>query len=229
MHSIRFPNETPAYRTARNTLLDAERDLRRQVEAVAAQRRELPLGGEIPQDYAFQQRSGGAVTIARMSELFGEGKDTLAIYSYMYGPDAARPCPMCTSILDALDGTTDHATQRIALVAVAKSPIDRVLEIAKERGWHRLRLLSSAGNTYNRDYHAESDDGRQQLPALNVFVRRDGAIRHFWSSELLYEASDTGQESRHVDMIWPLWNLLDVTPGGRGTFHPKLSYETARR
>jgi predicted dithiol-disulfide oxidoreductase (DUF899 family) len=229
MHEIRLPNESPEYRRARDELLTEELALRRQIERVAEQRRRLPLGGVVAKDYVFGEAVAAdegidAAGTVRMSELFQTGLDTLVIYSFMYGPDAARPCPMCTSILDSLDGAAEHVSQRANLVVVAKSPIDRIRAFARERGWHRLRLLSSAGNTYNRDYHAETLDGKQ-LPAMNVFVRRGGRIHHFWSAELLYMPSDPGQEGRHADMIWPLWNVLDVTPEGRGTFHPRLTYE----
>jgi len=231
MHSIRFPNETPGYRQARNQLLEAERDLRRNVEQVAAMRRQLPLGGEVREDYVFHEFSGpgDAVRAVRLSELFDPAKTTLALYSFMYGPDEARPCPLCTSILDSLDGAAVHLDQRINLGVVAKSPIERIREFAKERGWRHLRLLSSAGTTYNSDYHAETSD-EKQLPALNVFVRRDGQIKHFYNTELLYVPADEGQDGRHVDMIWPLWNVLDLTPEGRGaTFRPRLSYELAQK
>ncbi|MGZ8830565.1 MAG: DUF899 family protein, partial [Thermoanaerobaculia bacterium] len=94
----------------------------------------------------------------------------------------------------------------------------------RERGWRNLRLLSSANNTYNRDYHAENEKGGQ-MPVLNVFVRRDGRIHHFYGTELLYVPPEPGQDGRHVDMIWPLWNLFDVTPEGRGeTWQPRLKY-----
>src|SRR5439155_14123926 len=103
------------------------------------------------------------------------------------------------------------------------SPIARIRAFARQRGWNPLRLLSSASNTYNLDYKGESKDGDQQ-PSLNVFVRRGGKIYHFWHSEALFEAADPEGESCHVDLIWPLWNLLDLTPEGRGDFHPELSY-----
>lgn len=231
MHDIRFPNETPAYRAARDALLKEEVDLRRHVERVAAQRRQLPPGGFVPVDYLFDEavpedEGVERVQPVRMSELFDAGHDTLIVYSYMFGPNAERPCPMCTSILDSLDGAAPHVTQRAGLVAVARAPIDRVRAIALERGWRHLRLLSSAHTSYHPDYHGENARG-DQLPACNVFVRRDGRIHHFWGSELLYMSADPGQDTRHVDMIWPLWNLLDLTPEGRGTtFFPKLSYET---
>ena len=225
MTSMSFPNETRAYRKARDKLLKEEMALRRQIEAVAAQRRKLPLGGKVSEDYVFEgvDELMGTRRV-RLSELFAPGKDTLVIYSFMYGPAMERPCPMCTSMLDALEGNAQHITQRVNLAVVAKSPLPRILAFAQERGWRRLRLLSSAGNNYNRDYFGEREDGRQ-WPALNVFRRRGGAIHHFWGSELMFVPGEKGQEPRHVDFIWPLWNVLDATPEGRGKdWHPKLSY-----
>ncbi len=216
---MNFPNESKTYRSARNKLLGAEKALRKKVEAVAAMRRKLPAGGAVPEDYLFEEE--GRKT--RLSELFTNG-DTLVAYSFMYGPKAANPCPMCSSMLDALNGNARHLSQRTSLVVIAKSPIGRVLEFARGRGWSNLRLLSSSGNDYNRDYHGEGPDG-SQWPMLNVFVRRKGAIRHFWGSELLGAKSEPGQNGRHVDMLWPLWNALDVTPEGRGRdWYPKLDY-----
>lgn len=220
-HSVRFPGESPEYRAARDELLEAEIELRRNIEAVAARRRQLPLGGKVEQDYVFDQSSDGKV---RLAELFADGKDSLIIYSYMYGPQMAQPCVSCTSILDALDGEAPHVIQRANFFVVAKSPIERILKFTTERGWRNLQLLSSANNTYNRDYHAESEKG-DQLPALNVFVKRDGAIHHFYNTELLYAPSESGQDGRHVDQIWPLWNLFDLMPEGRGEkWYPRLSY-----
>ena len=146
----------------------------------------------------------------RFSELFATGKDTLAIYSFMYGPRMKAACPMCTSILDALDGETPHVRDRVNFAVVARSPLERIRTFARERGWRNLRLLSSASNTYNTDYRAENADG-DQLPALNVFVRRNGGIHHFYGTELLYERADPGKDGRHVDLICRLWNLFDLT------------------
>jgi predicted dithiol-disulfide oxidoreductase (DUF899 family) len=220
MGDTRFPGESDGYRAARNDLLEAEKNLRRENERVAAMRRELPLGGEIPQDYVFE-REGGEV---RLSELFADGKESLIVYSYMFGPKMKQPCVMCTSMLDALDGEAPHVVQRVNLAVVAKSPIERILGFTKPRGWRNLQLLSSAGNSYNSDYHAEDANG-DQWPALNVFVRRGGKVHHFYSTELLYVPSEPGQDGRHVDMIWPLWNLFDLTPEGRGTdWYPRLTY-----
>lgn len=231
-HSFRFPGESDSYRRARNQLLQAEIDLRRRVEDVAALRRQLPLGGEIPEDYVFEEGtaklSAGAddaqnVRHVSLSQLFQPEKDTLAIYSLMFGPKMKAACPMCTSIVDGLNATAVNASRRVNLAVVAKSPLERIRSFARERGWNRVRLLSSAGNAYNRDYYGEDAEGGQQ-PSLNLFVRRDGKIHHFFNSELLLVPSEPGQNQRHVDMIWPLWNLLDFTPDGRGDWYPSLNY-----
>ena len=225
--SISFPGESPEYRLARDRLLQQEVELRRATEAVAAARRELPPGGVVPQDYVFQEvGKSGTPTKVKLSELFVPGKDTLVIYNFMFprALDDEQPCPHCTSMLDALDGAAQHITQRVNFAVVAKAELSRILAHAQARGWRGLRLLSSAGTTYNRDYFGEDAEGAQ-MPMLNVF-RRDGeAIRHFWGSELLDAPTEPGQDPRHVDAINPQWNLFDVTPEGRGTdWYPELSY-----
>ncbi len=215
-----FPGESARYRTARNRLLAAETELRRQVERVARMRRKLPLGGALKEDYVFD---AGAERQVKLSELFREGKNTLLIYSYMFGSKMAQPCPMCTSFLDSIEGAVDHFTQRANLAVVVKSPIARVKKTAKQRGWRRLPLLSSADNSYNIDYHGENAAGGQ-LPMMNVFVRRNGKIHHSYATELHFMPPDKGQNQRHIDMMWPLWNMLDLTPEGRGDFFPSLDY-----
>jgi len=228
LHKQHYPNETKAYRAARDRLLKAEMELRKNVKAVAALRRKMPLGGPVPEDYEFEE--GGTdiddtltVRRVRMSELFGRD-GSLVVYNYMYGPAMAKACPMCTSWLDSLNGAARHAGQRINLVVVAKSPIQRIREIARERGWKNLRVLSSAGNNYNHDYFGESEDGKQN-PSLNVFTRDGATIRHTWGSELMFAPTESGQHPRHIDMMWPLWNLFDLTREGRGKdWFPKLAY-----
>jgi predicted dithiol-disulfide oxidoreductase (DUF899 family) len=230
---IALPGESSEYRVARERLLEREIELRRTMEAVAAARRELPPGGPVPLDYVFQGTGADeAPTDVRLSELFAPGSDSLVIYSFMFPRDpgdqtpaprdgetarlplAEGPCPSCTALLDQLDGAAEHVSQHINLAVVAKAPLPRVLAFARERGWRHMRLLSSAGNTYNADYFAETADGVQR-PMLTVFQRDGDGIRHFWSSELLYAFVDPGQEPRHVGTLEPLWNLFDLTPKGR--------------
>lgn len=225
LHDKSFPGESEAYRSARNELLQAEAELREQIERVAEKRRQLPLGGRVGEDYVFESRSSGEDKSAvRLSELFLPGKDTLLVYNFMYGPAMENPCPMCTAIIDGLNVNARHVRQRANLVVVARSPIDRILEFARSRGWSSLSFLSSAGNSFNQDYFAEDEKG-DQWPMLNVFVRQSGAVHHSWGSELLF-VPRPNSDMRHVDMAWPLWNLLDLTPEGRGRdFYPRLSYE----
>jgi predicted dithiol-disulfide oxidoreductase (DUF899 family) len=231
LHNHRFPGESEEYRRAREELLRAEIALRGEIERVAAQRRELPLGGELPTDYAFQEWDAGANAAreVRLSELFGEGRDTLFLYSFMIvapeqGLPFEGPCPSCTSIIDAIDGELPHITQRIGFAVVCKAPIERFREHAQSRGWRHTRLLSSAGASYNVDYGAEDSQGNQ-WPLATVFVRRDGRIHHFWSSELWFAEREEGRGPRHVDFLWPLWAVLDRTPEGRGTdWGPELLY-----
>jgi predicted dithiol-disulfide oxidoreductase (DUF899 family) len=141
-------------------------------------------------------------------------------------PLAETPCPSCTSILDSLDGAAPHLAQQLSLVVVAKSDPARLRDFAGERGWQHLRLLSSRRNSYNRDYHAEGPDG-EQAPVLNVFTRTGDVFRHRWATELMFAPREEGEDPRHVDSIWPIWNVLDMTPGGRGveSSFPSLSYE----
>jgi len=220
LHPMRYPNETAGYRTKRDELLRAELELRAKVEEVAALRRGLPPGGRVSEDYLFQGRKGAV----HLSELFAPGKNTLLLYSYMYGPEMKAPCTSCTCFLDALDGEAPHVEQRVNLAVVAKSPLERILAFADPRGWKGLQLLSSHGTSYHRDYFGESDTGAQ-WPMMNVFIRRGEEILHSWGAEMLFAGKEKGQDGRHIDMLWPLWNLLDLTPEGRGTdWYPKLRY-----
>lgn len=217
---MRFPGESARYRQARNRLLEAERDLRRQVEKVAAQRRKLPLGGRVPEDYVFDD---GEKPV-KLSELFRNSLNSLILYSFMYSPAMKQPCPLCTAFLDNVNGNAKHLTQRTNLAVVARSPIQSIREYAQSRGWNNLPVLSSANNTYNRDYFGETPEGGQ-IPSLNVFARRGDKIYHFWHTELIFLPPDKGQHHRHIDMAWALWNLLDFTPEGRGTdWLPQIRY-----
>ena len=217
---MNWPNESPEYRSARDELLQAEIELRRHAEAVAEQRRALPAGGEVLEDYVFDGVDGPA----RMSDLFGE-HDTLYLYNFMYRPGEQglaleRPCPSCTSIIDAVDGVARHLDDVFAFAVVAKVPIQRFRGWGEERGWRFARLLSSANNTYNRDYNAE-DENEMQKPVASIFTKQDGVIRHFWSSELMWAPTDEGEHPRHVDYMWPFWLMQDRTPHGRVVDEPE--------
>lgn len=219
-----IPNETAEYRAARNKLLQMEADLRQQVASLAAARGALPLGGEVSQNYIFTQMQDGKAVDRTMSDLFGN-HDSLLIYSFMYGPADKSPCPMCTSFLDSLNGAAHHIAQRTALAVVTSTTIETSAAFAAGRGWNQLQMISSSGNTYNHDYFGESPDGAQ-LPMCNVFRKHGNKIHHFWSSELFF-ANLEGQP-RHVDTIWPLWNVFDLLPQGRGSdWYPANDYADA--
>lgn len=236
---VTFPGESAEYRGARNRLLQQEIELRRAMEAVAEARRRLPPGGVVPEDYVFAT----AVGDVRLSELFTAGHDTLVVYNFMFprdrtddrpGPRHGRsallpllesPCPSCTALLDQLEGAAEHVAPLVDLVVSAKAPIGRVLAFAEERGWRRLRLVSSLGNSFARDYLGETEEGDQR-PMLNVFRRDGSTVRHFWGSELFYAPTEPGQDPRHVGTIEPVWNLLDLTPAGRPPrWDEQLTYE----
>ena len=217
---VRFPNESAEYRAARTALLAEEIELRRHLERVAAQRRALPPGGQVIGDYRFE----GAEGPTDIAGLFGE-KDTLGIYSFMFGPQRERPCPMCTALLGPLDGNAADLGRRMSLVVVARSPLQRLQAFGRERGWRSLRLYSDLNDNYSRDYFGLLPDG-SEVPAFNVFTRKDGTIRHFWSGEMTGDSADPGQDPRGAPDLVPLWNFLDMTPEGRGTdWYPSLDYE----
>jgi predicted dithiol-disulfide oxidoreductase (DUF899 family) len=215
----RFPGESDEYRQARTALLAEEIELRRHIERVAVQRRALPPGGAAPENYRFEGEQG-PVTLAG---LFG-GHDTLVTYNWMFGPQRQRPCPMCTSLLSALDGEMPDILQRIAFAVISRSPVPRMTAFKAERGWRHLKLYSSAGNSFNRDYAGEAPDSGDNA-AFNVFRREGDVVRHFWADEMGMETADPGQDPRGAVDAMPIWNILDMTPGGRGAdWYPKLDY-----
>ena len=215
----RYPGESAEYRRARTALLAQEIELRRQIERVAAQRRALPPGALVPEDYLFDGEHGPV----SLSGLFGD-KDTLITYNWMYGPQRQRSCPMCTSMLSALDGEMPDILQRVAFAVIARSPIERMVAFKHERHWRHLPLFSSGRNQFNRDYAAEVPDGGDN-PGFNVFVREAAGVRHFMGDEMGPETADPGEDPRGAPDMMPLWNVLDLTPGGRGTdWYPSLSY-----
>ena len=216
-----YPNDSAAYREARTALLIEEIELRRHIERVAAQRRALPPGGEA-RDYEFNDEAGNTV---RLTDLFG-AHDTLVTYFWMYGPQRERPCPMCTSFLGSLDIPAGDISQRVAMAVIGRSPVERQLAFARERGWRNLKFYATVGDDFARDYRGLAPDGNE-WPALDVWVRCDGVVRHFWGAELGGTA-DPGQDARGAPDPTPFWNILDLTPAGRGTdWYPKLAYGNA--
>ena len=206
MSELRYPNETREYRAARDALLKQEQELTDKTKSVAAKRRQLPLGGELKQDYVFKWANDGKVgQDVKFSELFGD-KNTLLFYSFMFGPNWDKPCPSCTSLMDGFDRTWYSVIRHAAFAAIAKAPAEKISAWAKERGWSQIPLVSGYQSTYQADYKCQEDSDDMQLPVMHVFARRNGKIFHSWGTETM---------SNHVDTVWPYWNLMDFTPEGR--------------
>jgi predicted dithiol-disulfide oxidoreductase (DUF899 family) len=235
--AVHFPGESNEYRHARNELLEREAELRRLNEQVAAQRRALPPGGLVREDYVFESAVDGSKV--KLSELFAPGKNSLVIYNMMFprwpedpragapGGETAKlplveqPCPSCTSVVDGLEGAAFHLAERTNVVVIAKTSPGELGAYAQERGWRNLRLLSSRSNTFNRDYYAEGSEGVQRA-VLHVFSRHEDGIRHHWTSEMTFKRGDTSS----LDPIWSIYGVLDLTLEGRGdsAAYPNLQY-----
>ncbi len=206
MNDLRYPNESRQYREAREALLKEEQELVEKVKAVAAKRRELPRGGELKEDYVFQWANDGKVgESVKFSELFGD-KNTLLLYSFMFGPGWDNPCTSCTSLVDGFDRTWYQVNQHAAFVAIAKAPAEKINAWARERGWSEIPLVSGFESTYQADYKCQEESDDMQLPVMHVFRKQEGKIFHFWGTETM---------SNHVDTVWAYWNLMDFTPEGR--------------
>ncbi len=213
-----YPNDSAEYRKARTALLAEEIELRRHIERVAAQRRALPPGGEA-RGYEFKDENGKTLP---MVDLFG-AHDTLVTYFWMYGPERKQACPMCTSFLGAMDTPVRDLVQKVAIAVIGRSPVERQLAFARERGWRNLEFYATVGDDFALDYRGLAPDGNE-WPALDVWVKRDGKVFHFWGSELGGTA-DPGEDARGAPDPTPLWNILDLTPAGRGSdWYPKLAY-----
>ncbi|MDX1516019.1 MAG: DUF899 family protein [Woeseiaceae bacterium] len=224
MSSFTFPNETDEYRKQRNRLLDDEVALRDHIEAVAAQRRQLPLGGKLKEDYSFERLDDdGKVETVAFDELFG-AHDSLILYTMMFGREWDAPCPSCTSIVDSINVNSRGVSESAAIAAVTDATPDQVRTWAARRGWY-MPVLSGTNSRYILDYAGFDTDDPGVVSAMNVFRRTPDGIFHFWAAELVSRPMANGHP-RHVDMIWPMWNLLDMTPGGRGdTLVPKQDFE----
>ena len=206
MSELRYPNESRAYRDARDALLKDEQELVEKTKALAEKRRRLPLGGELKEDYVFQWANDGKVgQNVKFSELFGD-KNTLLLYSWMFGPNWDNPCYSCTSLVDGFDRTWYQVTRDAAFVAIAKAQPERINAWARKRGWSQMALVSGYHSPYQVDYKCQGDSDDMQLPVMHVFTKRDGKIFHFWGTESMMN---------HVDTVWAYWNLMDFTPEGR--------------
>ena len=220
-HDLTFPNESPDYRAARDALLGAEIELRRQAEKVSSLRRALPPGGALKEDYVFQNLSGEDV---RLSALFSGKSRNLLIYGFMYKP-GGDACPVCTSLLDGLNGSAPHIKQNLNFAVIAKASVDELNAWADARNWSNLTLLSSGRTSYNLDYHAENEEERQ-LMMMNVFRKSDDGIFHSLGYEIKHAPGGDEQNPRQRDQIWPLWTIYDLTLDGRpGDWLPAYGYD----
>ena len=205
MSELRYPNESQAYREAREALLKDEQELIDKTKAVAAKRRKLPPGGQLKEDYVFQWASDGKVgQRVKFSELFGD-KTTLLLYSWMFGPSWDKPCPSCTSLMDGFDRTWYSVAQDAAFAAIAKAPPEKINAWAKERGWSQIPLLSGFESPFQADYQCQGENDDMQWPVMHVPEARRQDF------PFLGNRNDVN----HVDTVWPYWNLLDFTPEGR--------------
>jgi len=218
-------NESEKYRKAREERLQAEIALRDQRERVAELRRRLPLE-TVVQDYLFEEgpaelERDGPVTKVRLSELFANPAKPLVVYQYMYGGAQKKPCPMCTLWIDGFNGVAHHLRQWINFAVIAQVGIDELRQWGRRRGWHRLRLVSSAGSDFKTDLHFQDADGSQQA-GVSVFVRSpNGSVKHFYSGAAMMRQD----VNRGIDLLSPVWNIFDLTPEGRGNWSPKLEYD----
>jgi predicted dithiol-disulfide oxidoreductase (DUF899 family) len=215
MTSFRFPNETDNYRTRRDELLEREVALRAETEAVAELRRSLPLGGRLKEDYGFEQiGDDGKVRAVPFADLFGD-HDGLLLYSIMFGPKWDAPCPACTGIVDGINANRVSVEAECALSVVSAAKPEQLRGWSKRRGWS-VNYVSAHRNDYLLDYCGyEGAQDPAMVSIMNVFRKTPEGIFHCWGSELVSRPMANGHP-RHVDVVWPLWNLLDMTSQGRG-------------
>lgn len=228
MAGYRFPNESDEYRARRDELLEMEKDLRARNEAVARKRRELPLGGRLREDYRFERvGADGEVHEVAFEELFGEYR-SLLLYTMMFGPDWDAACPSCTSLVDGFNANYHPVSRRCAMAVVAAARPEQLHAWARFRGWTRIPVYSAAKGSYILDYFAHEGASDPSLVSMmNVFRKTPDGVFHTWGSELVGHPMENGHP-RHVDQVWLYWNLLDMTPDGRGDGSiPVQDYEHA--
>jgi len=226
LRQTNLTDEPADYLAKREELRQAEIELMRQRERVAEMRRKLPRGAKIS-DYTFEEGPASLdagdtpVRKVRMSDLFTGDDRALVIYHFMYGKKQTKPCPMCTAMIDSLDGIAHHLAQNIDLAIVAAADLPALRTFGRARGWNRLRLLSAGNSTFKYDLGSENREGAQDS-TMSVFTRdKDGTLRHFYSGHPWLAENI---KERGLDEINPIWNILDLTPNGRGDFYAKLEY-----
>ncbi|MFE9423531.1 DUF899 family protein [Kitasatospora sp. NPDC006697] len=225
-HETRLPGVTPEYRAARDRLQAAEIELMRQREAVAERRRALPPGPAVT-DYTFLagpphlDQGDLPVQPVQLSALFSGPGRPLIVYHFMYGKAQTSPCPMCTLWIDGFNGVAHHVQRNADFAIVSAADPEQLREHARRRGWHRLRLLSCGANSFMYDLGSEDEAGHQDS-TVSVFTQDpDGTVRHRYSARPRLDADLT---ERGIDLLSPVWHLLDLTPAGRGEWYPSLDY-----
>jgi len=221
-------NESKEYLAKREELRQAEIELMRQRERVAELRRALPPGATL-QDYEFLEgptsldEGDEPLRTVRLSELFTGPDRSLVVYQFMYGKKQSTACPMCTAWIDCFNGIAHHLAQNVDLAIVAAADPITLRAYARNRGWSRLRLLSAAESTFKYDLGSEDREGHQDS-TVSVFTRdADGTLRHFYSVHP-WLADDI--KERGIDELNPIWNVMDLTPQGRGAWYASLDYGT---
>jgi predicted dithiol-disulfide oxidoreductase (DUF899 family) len=229
MHWFDFPGQDADYVRQRKELVAAEIALRNQIEAVAAQRRALPLGRRVP-DYVFHEGPADLIRNdpsefreARLSELFGPDHDTLIVVHLMFAPEDREPCVMCSMWADGYNAVAPHIEQHAGMALVAQAELSQLRRWARGRGWTRIPLISAHGNTFNRDLAFENEHGGQE-PGLSVFTRLPNGELHLRYS---IGAEFNTETNRGIDLYSPVWQLLDLLPAGRGQWYPAHSYVPA--
>ncbi|HKW44080.1 MAG TPA: DUF899 family protein [Candidatus Eremiobacteraceae bacterium] len=193
-----------------------EIELKNHAEKVAAKRRALSPGPVVEKDYVFHD---GARPVT-LSQLFGRGQNELLLYHFMFAPKDKRPCRMCNMWADGYNAIAPHVADRANIVLVAKAPAAKFQKWGQGRGWNNIRMLSSYGTSFNRDFDAEDKDG-DQWPSISVFTRdKKGVIRHFYQKFAELDAKN----KRGIDLLSPVWNLFDLLPSGRDDWYPSYSY-----
>jgi predicted dithiol-disulfide oxidoreductase (DUF899 family) len=219
-------SESAEYEARRDELLDAELELMRQRERVAELRRALPPGSPV-KDYVFAEGprrlddGDEPVTSVRLSELFSAPDRSLIIYHLMYGKKQTTPCPMCTMWIDGLDAVERHLTQNVDFAVVAAADLPSFRAYARDRGWDNVRLLSAADNNFKYDLASEDEDGNQDSTVSVFSLDADGRPRHFYTT---HPAFTPEINQRGIDLLAPVWHLLDLTPQARGDWYAELDY-----